>query len=145
MFTTILLPTDGSTLADKAVPTAIEFAKLTGGKIIGIYVVEPLPLTAIADGGVAIDLEIYEEQMQETAQRHIDKLADAARAAGVAFEGVIARSVNPYEEIVEAAIKMNCDIILMASHGRKGLNKFFLGSETQKVLSHTTIPVMVLR
>jgi nucleotide-binding universal stress UspA family protein len=145
MFTTILLPTDGSTLADKAVPTAIEFAKLTGGKIIGIYVVEPLPLTAIADGGVAIDLEIYEEQMQETAQRHIDKLADAARAAGVAFEGVIARSVNPYEEIVKAAIKMNCDIILMASHGRKGLNKFFLGSETQKVLSHTTIPVMVLR
>ena len=145
MFSTILLPTDGSTLTDKAIPAAIEFAKLNGGKIIGIYVIEPLPLTAIVDGGIGIDLEVYEKQMRDTAQIGIDKLADAARAAGVAFEGVIARSINPYEEIVNAALKFNCDIIVMASHGRKGLNKFFLGSETQKVLSHTTVPVLVLR
>ena len=145
MFKTILLPTDGSALSEKAIPTAIEFAKLTGGKIVGIYVIQPLPLTAIADGGIAIDLETYEKQMRDAAQLHIDKIGDEARAANIAFEGVIAKSVNPYEEIIDAAIKFNCDIILIASHGRKGLNKFFLGSETQKVLSHTTLPVMVLR
>lgn len=145
MFKTILLPTDGSALTEKAIPTAIEFAKLTGGKIIGIYVIQPLPLTAIADGGIAIDLGIYEQQMRDTAQIHIDKLAEVARAANVAFEGIIAQSVNPYEEIINASNQFNCDVILMASHGRKGLNKLFLGSETQKVLAHTTLPVMVLR
>jgi nucleotide-binding universal stress UspA family protein len=145
MFKTILLPTDGSALTEKAIPTAIDFAKLTGGKIIGIYVIQPLPLTAIADGGIAVDVGIYEQQMRDAAQIHIDKLGEAARAAGVTFEGIIAQSVNPYEEIIDASIKFNCDIILMASHGRKGLNKLFLGSETQKVLAHTTLPVMVLR
>jgi nucleotide-binding universal stress UspA family protein len=145
MFTTILLPTDGSALTEKAIPTALEFAKLTGGKIIGIHVIEPLPLTAIADGGIAIDVGIYEQQMRAAAQIYIDRLAEAARAANVAFEGVIAQSLKPYEEIINASNQFNCDVILMASHGRKGLNKLFLGSETQKVLAHTTLPVMVLR
>ncbi len=105
MFKTILLPTDGSALTEKAIPTAIEFAKLTGGKIIGIYVIQPLPLTAIADGGIAVDVGLYEQQMRDAAQIHIDKLGEAARAANVAFEGVIAESVNPYEEIIDASTK----------------------------------------
>jgi nucleotide-binding universal stress UspA family protein len=72
-------------------------------------------------------------------------VANAASAAGIPFQGVITTSTSPSDEIVEAAKKFNCDIILMASHGRSGLEKLLLGSETQKVLSHTTLPVLVFR
>lgn len=145
MFKTILLPTDGSPLSDKATATAIQFAQLNGAKIIGINVVQPFPFASMSDGGIAFDAGIYERQMQESAQAYIDKIGAAAQAANVPFEGMVALSASPHEEIVAAAIKFNCDIILMASHGRKGLNKLFVGSETQKVLAHTTLPVMILR
>ncbi len=145
MFKTILFPTDGSALSEKIIPTAIDFATLTGAKIIAIYVVQPLPFPTVTDGGINIDAGIYEQQMNEAAQHHLNKIGDEARAAKIPFESVVVQSVNPYEEIVKTAAQAHCDIILMASHGRKGLNKLFLGSETQKVLAHTTLPVMVLR
>ncbi|MET3134856.1 nucleotide-binding universal stress UspA family protein [Oxalobacteraceae bacterium GrIS 1.11] len=145
MFKTILLPTDGSELSDKASATAIEFAQLNQAKIVAISVVQPFPYSPMGDGGVVLDAGLYEKQMQEVAQHNIDKVGAAARAANVPFEGVVALSLSPYEEIVAAAATHQCDIILMASHGRTGLNKLFLGSETQKVLAHTTLPVMVLR
>ncbi|HAT33636.1 MAG TPA: universal stress protein [Janthinobacterium sp.] len=145
MFKTILLPTDGSELSEKATATAIQFAQLNQAKIVAISVVQPFPFSPMADGGIVIDAGLYERQMQEAAQRSLDKVGRAAQAANVPFEGVVALSISPYEEIVAAASKHNCDIILMASHGRTGLNKLFLGSETQKVLAHTTLPVMVLR
>jgi nucleotide-binding universal stress UspA family protein len=145
MFKTILLPTDGSPLSEKAAATAVQFAQLNGAKIVAVSVVQPFPLSAFGDGGVVLDAGLYEQQMQEAAQINIDKVAAMAQAANVPFEGVTAVSVSPYEEIVATATKKNCDIILMASHGRTGLNKLFLGSETQKVLAHTSLPVMVLR
>ena len=92
-----------------------------------------------------LDASLYEQQMQEASQRAVDKIGEAARAVGVPFEGVVVVSPSPHEEIVNAAQTHHCDIILMASHGRKGLNKLFVGSETQKVLAHTELPVMVLR
>lgn len=145
MFKTILLPTDGSPLSEKAAATAIQFAQLNGAKIVAISVVQPFPLSAFGDGGVVLDAGLYEQQMQEAAQKNVDKVGALAQAANVPFEGVTAVSVSPYEEIVATAAKNHCDIILMASHGRTGLNKLFLGSETQKVLAHTHLPVMVLR
>ena len=145
MYKMILLPTDGSALSEKIAPTALDFARLTGGKIVALYVVQPYPFPTVTDGGVGFDPEVYEQQMNEAARLHLDKIGDLARAANIPFEGIIARSPSPYEEIVETAARLNCDIILMASHGRKGLNKLFLGSETQKVLAHTTLPVLVLR
>ena len=145
MFKTILLPTDGSDLTEKIIPAAIEFAKVTGGKIIALYVVQPFPYPNFTDGGVGIDAGVYKQQMNEAGRQHLDKLDATARAANVPFEGILAQSPSPYEEIVATAARLNCDIILMASHGRKGLNKLFLGSETQKVLAHTTLPVLVLR
>ena len=145
MFKTILLPTDGSPLSEKAAATAIQFAQLNGAKIVAISVVQPFPLSAFGDGGVVLDAGLYEQQMQEAAQKNVDKVGAMAQAANVPFEGVTAVSVSPYEEIVATATKNHCDIILMASHGRTGLNKLFLGSETQKVLAHTHLPVMVLR
>jgi nucleotide-binding universal stress UspA family protein len=145
MFKSILLPTDGSDLSDKATATAVRFAKLNQAKIVAITVIQPLPFSSMGDSGAVIDSGQFATQMQDAARRHIEKVAAAALAADIPFEGVITMSPSPYEEIVEAAKKHGCDIIVMASHGRTGLNRLFLGSETQKVLAHTTLPVMVLR
>ncbi|CAN7268728.1 MULTISPECIES: universal stress protein [Duganella] len=145
MFKSILLPTDGSDLSDKATATAVRFARLNQAKIVAITVIQPLPFSSMGDSGAVIDSGQFATQMQDAARRHIEKVAAAALAADIPFEGVITMSPSPYEEIVEAAKKHGCDIIMMASHGRTGLNRLFLGSETQKVLAHTTLPVMVLR
>lgn len=143
MFKTILVPTDGSPLSDKAIAAAIEFAKFSGGKVIGLSVAEPYPFSPLAE--MASEPDIYEDHMRELALLHVKKVEDAAAQANVSCDTSIALSYNPYEEIIRTAEKFNCDAIFMASHGRKGLSKLFLGSETQKVLAHTTIPVLVLR
>ena len=145
MFKTILLPTDGSDLSDKATATAVEFAKLNRAKIVSITVIQPLPLSSMGDGGAVIDSGQFAVKMQEAARSYIDKVAAAARAADIPFEGVISVSPTPYEEIIEAAKKFDCDLIMMASHGHTGINKLLLGSQTDKVLSHTTLPVLVLK
>jgi nucleotide-binding universal stress UspA family protein len=145
MFKTILVPTDGSPLSDKAINAAIEFARCNGSKIIGLSVAESYPFTSIYDDVVVAETNIYDEKMQERAQMLVQKIADLAQAANVPCETSIVQSFSPYEEIVKTAEKSRCDVIFMASHGRKGLNKLFLGSETQKVLAHSSIPVLVFR
>jgi nucleotide-binding universal stress UspA family protein len=145
MFKTILVPTDGSTLSDKAIAAAVEFAKLAGSKIVGLSVAEPYPFAPLYQNSGAADTTIYEEKMRESAQLHVQKIADAAKNAGVTYEAVIKQSFSPYEEIIATAKKFDCDVIFMASHGRKGLNRLFLGSETQKVLAHSSLPVLVFR
>jgi nucleotide-binding universal stress UspA family protein len=145
MFKSILLPTDGSELSDKATATAIEFAKLHQARIVSIAVITPLPFSSIGDSGAVIDSGQFATQMQKAAEHHLEKVANAAAAANIPFESVLSTSLSPHEEIVETAKKYHCDLIMMASHGRKGLKGLLLGSETQKVLAHTTLPVMVLR
>lgn len=145
MFKTILVPTDGSSLSDQAINAAIEFAQSTGGKIVGLSVAEPYPYAPMTDGSVTVDANNYEEKMREMAQMHVRKIADAAQAANVTYETCVRQSFRPYEEIISVAKKHHCDVIFMASHGRKGLSRLFVGSETQKVLAHTTIPVLVFR
>jgi len=145
MFKNILLPTDGSSLSEKATAIAVNFARIHGARIVSVCVAQPFPFVPMGDGAVIPDAEVFDTQMTGAARASVEKVAAACAAAGVPFEGVIANSASPYEEIIAAADKYNCDIILMASHGRKGLNKLFLGSETQKVLAHTELPVLVLR
>ena len=145
MFKTILVPTDGSSLSDQAINAAVEFAQTTGGKIVGLSVAEPYPYTPLTDGSITVDANSYEEKMREMAQMHVRKIADAAQAANVPCETCVRQSFNPHEEIISVAVKHNCDVIFMASHGRKGLSRLFVGSETQKVLAHSTIPVLVFR
>jgi nucleotide-binding universal stress UspA family protein len=150
MFKTILLPTDGSPLSDKAARTALEFAQMTGGKIIVLSVIEPQPVPAMIgggmmDSGVTVEPVLYQQEMQQVAQGHVDLIAAAARAADVPFESVVTLGANAYDEIVKTAELYHCDLIMMASHGRSGLEKWLMGSETEKVLSHTTLPVLVLR
>jgi nucleotide-binding universal stress UspA family protein len=145
MFKSILLPTDGSDLSEKATATAMEFARLHQSRITALTVIQPMLISALGDGGAVLDAGQYEAQMHDTAREHINKVAAAASAAGIPFEGIIAMSASPSDEIVQAATKYGCDLIMMASHGRTGLSKLLLGSETQSVLSHTTLPVLVLR
>jgi nucleotide-binding universal stress UspA family protein len=145
MFKVILLPTDGSELSRKAIDTAIEYAQVCGAKIHGISVAEPYPFTPLAESAMAIDPTIYEENVRNLAQQHVNKISDAAKIAGIECEVSIVLSFSPDEEIINAAKKYNCDAIFMASHGRSGLSRLFLGSKTQKVLAHSTIPVLVLR
>ena len=145
MFKIILVPTDGSLLSDTAIDAAVRCAKLTGGKIIGLSVAEPYPYSPLAEGAMTVDANMYQEKMIQMAQLHVQKIAVAAKAGGVECEAVVGQSFNPYDEIISLAKSKNCDVIFMASHGRKGLNKLFVGSETQKVLAHSTIPVLVFR
>ena len=145
MFKSILFPTDGTELSEKAAATAVQFALLNQARIIGITVVQPVPATPISDVGVVVDVGDFAVHMQEAAREHIDKLAAAAQIAGVPFEGVVSTSTVPFEEIIEASKKYSCDLIIMATHGKTGLDKFLLGSQTDKVLSNTTLPVLVLR
>ncbi|WP_334189486.1 universal stress protein [Noviherbaspirillum sp.] len=145
MFNTILVPTDGSALSGKAIRGAIELARLTGGRIVAVAVAEPYPFAPLSQGDVTPDQNIYEKQTRMYAQLHADQAADIAAKAGVPCEKHVTMSLSPYEGILAAAAEHGCDAIFMASHGRKGLNRLFVGSETQKVLAHTTIPVMVFR
>lgn len=145
MFKSILLPTDGSQLSERAAETAIEFAKVHGARLTAVTVMQPLPVVPLGDAAVLPDAGLYDREMRRNLEAGLDKIVAAATAAGVPCDAVLAEANSPYEAIVKTAEEQHCDIILMASHGRKGLNKLFLGSETQKVLAHTKLPVLVLR
>ena len=93
----------------------------------------------------AVSPEQYERAARKRAERALQKIADRARAAGVEYDADYAQSDHPHEAIIHAALKHGCDLIFMASHGRRGLSALLLGSETQKVLTHTKIPVLVYR
>jgi nucleotide-binding universal stress UspA family protein len=149
MYTHILVPTDGSTLSDKAVEAAIKLAKLAGARITAFHAVEPYPLqgayAAEASGVAELQPEIFAERNEEYAKRVLDAVARAAAAAKVPCTTEYATSRSASQAIVERARSEKCDLIVMASHGRRGLEGFLLGSETQKVLTHSTIPVLVYR
>jgi nucleotide-binding universal stress UspA family protein len=146
MFKNILFPTDGSDLSDKVAARVIELAQVHGGRIVAISVIQPFPFLPMGDSGmVAPDAGVYQSHMERAAQQNVNKVAAAAGAANIPFEGVVSLAASPYQEIVATAEKYGCDAIVMASHGRSGLNRLFLGSESQKVLAHTHLPVLVLR
>jgi nucleotide-binding universal stress UspA family protein len=139
-----LVPTDGSELSTKAVGGAVEVAKKLGASIVGITVMEPYSYASLSEYRPE-SLEDYEARTQAVAKERLQQLEATARAAGVKVETIVAKSFSPFEAIIETAQKAGCDVIFMASHGRRGLGAVLLGSETQKVLTHSTIPVMVYR
>ena len=149
MYKHILVPTDGSALSDKAVEAAIKLAKLAGARITAFHAVEPYPLqsayAAEASGVAELQPEIFTERSEEYAKRVLDAVASAAAAANVQCDTEYATSRSASQAIVNKAATEGCDLIVMASHGRRGLEGFLLGSETQKVLTHTSIPVLVYR
>jgi nucleotide-binding universal stress UspA family protein len=149
MYKHILVPTDGSALSDKAVAAAINLAQLLGARITAFHSIEPYPLqgayAAEASGVAELQPKIFAERSQEYAKRVLDAVASAAAAAKGQCATDSATSRSAFQAIVEKARKENCDLIVMASHGRRGLEGFLLGSETQKVLTHSSIPVLVYR
>ena len=149
MYKHILVPTDGSALSDRAVAAAINLAQLLGARITAFHAMEPYPLqgayAAEASGVAELQPELFAECSEEYAKRVLAAVASAAKAANVECTTEYATSRSPSQMIVEKARADGCDLIVMASHGRRGLEGFLLGSETQKVLTHTSIPVLVYR
>ncbi len=145
----ILLPTDGSKLSNKAVKQAIEFAKALGAKITAVHVVGGYHQILPDDGFVMPEIPAlkkrFEEQEAARAKTILDSVKEAAQMAGVECYVVVATGDMPYEMIIKQATKSKCDLIIMASHGRRGFQGILLGSETQKVLTHSKIPVLVCR
>ena len=144
MFKRILVPTDGSELTAKAVAKAIDLAKALGASIYTLSVKEPFPYSAISEMQPVPPQEFFDAQERIAAER-VNSVREAAKAAGLACEAHTIEAVHPWEAIIDHAKANACDLIVMSSHGRRGVTALLLGSETQKVLTHTTIPVLVVR
>jgi nucleotide-binding universal stress UspA family protein len=143
----ILFPTDGSKLSSKAAAHAIGLAKAMRARLTGFHVSPDYPMPVYADGVIFEPLapEDYRAQCKKEADRILNAVAIKARAARVRFSGAHAISSTPWEAILAAAKKHRCDAIVMASHGRRGVSALVLGSETQRVLTHSKLPVLVVR
>jgi nucleotide-binding universal stress UspA family protein len=147
MFKHIMIPTDGSDLSEKAIEAAVEFAREVKARITAF--------TAVPEYKVPSEIELmsrhgvspaqYEERAGREAEAVLKKIADRARAAGIECEAEFVQSDFPYEAIIRAAEKHGCDLIFMASHGRRGVSALLHGSQTQGVLTHCTIPTLVYR
>ena len=145
MYANILIPTDGSQLSGKAVEHGIALAKRIGAKITVLTVSTPFH-TFTTDTQMIEDTPAqYKARMQDHAEKTLGAAGRAAQAAGVACETVHVEHEHPYQAIIDTAGAKGCDLIVMASHGRRGLSAIVLGSETVKVLTHSKIPVLVHR
>lgn len=147
MYRKILVATDGSSLSKKTVNQAIALAQLMGAELVAFKVVPRYPQSYF-EGGVALaasEVSRIEKQWADHGQAVVDAVAKSAKAKGVAVKAVIAKSDLVSEAVIAAAKKNKCDLIVMASHGRRGIKRLLLGSETQQVLTHSHIPVLVLR
>ena len=144
MYKRILVPTDGSERSVKAVEGAARFARPLGATLVVMTVVEPYSYTNLAEYRPE-SIEQYDERVTAEAEERLEAARKIAVAAGVEVKTVMVKSFSPAEAIIEQAEKNGCDIIFMASHGRKGIAAVLLCSETQKVLTHSHFPVMVYR
>jgi nucleotide-binding universal stress UspA family protein len=147
MYKKLLVATDGSTLSKKAVRSAVELAESLGAELVALYVVPSYPVSYF-EGGVTIstqEIARTEKQWADQGQAIVDAVKTSAEAQGLKAKAVVARSNLVAEAILSAAKRHKCDLIVMASHGRRGLKRILLGSETQHVLTHSSIPVLVLR
>jgi nucleotide-binding universal stress UspA family protein len=146
MFTNILIPTDGSEQSQRAVRTGVELAKLHRGRITGVHVIPDYHLLIAYEGAFdPITEERIEEEARARADSYLAFIRKAAEEAGVPCDTVCETSDHPYDAILKTADTKKCDLILMTSHGRKGLAAVLLGSETRKVLTHTRVPVLIVR
>lgn len=144
MYKRILVPTDGTEITAKAVQAAIELAKLSGGELFAISVKEPFPYSAISEMQPVPPQEFYDAQ-ERIATERVKAAVDGAAAAGVKCQGYTVEALHPWEAILDHAATHGCDLIVMASHGRRGVAALLLGSETQRVLLHSKLPVLVVR
>lgn len=144
MYKRILFPTDGSDITNKALQSALAMARLCGAEIHVLAVKEPFPYSAISEMQPVPPQDFFDAQERVAAAR-VKAVSDTAVAAGVACRGYTVEALHPWEAILDHAKAQGCDLLVMASHGRRGVAALLLGSETQKVLTHSTLPVLVVR
>jgi len=147
MFKRILIPTDGSTIADKAVKAGIRFAREIGARVVGYYAIEPLQAYYYSEGAMVDGRLIAELDRQSKAagEKALAAMAKLAKGGRVRFDSLCDKPRTAYDGIIAAARRKKCDAVFMASHGRTGLAKLVVGSVTQKVLAQSKIPVVVYR
>ena len=147
MYKHILIPTDGSELSDKAVAAGIDYARETGARVT-LFTAVPeyeVPNEAAVMARQVISIEEHDRRAERQAREILDRAAQRARDAGVDCSTDFAQSDHPYEAIIAAANGRGCDAIFMSSHGRTGLSRMWHGSETEEVLTHSSIPTLVYR
>lgn len=147
MYQRILVTTDGSKLSKKAVTSAIALAALSKAELVALKVAPRYPQSYF-EGAIALqaeDISRVEKQWADEAQGVVDAVAKAASAKGVVTKAVVVKSDVVSDAVLASVKKYQCDLIVMASHGRRGIKRLLLGSETQQVLTHATVPVLVLK
>ncbi len=147
MFKHILVPTDGSTLSLRAAKNAVRFAKVHGARITAFYAAPEYHPNIAGDYLPAnfVPLAVYQKQIKKTAEKYLDQIKKLADVLGVACSGAFTSNDFPHQAIIKAAKERKCDLIFMASHGRSGIAGLLIGSETNKVLTHCKLPVLVYR
>ena len=146
MFKHILISTDGSAVSHRAAKAGVALARALGAKVTAYRAVESLDPLYVE--GYAFDQTVIDradKRLREAGQKHVDAIGKMARVAGVRFASVVMNASSAYEGIINTAKKQKCDLIFMASHGRRGISRLLMGSVTQQVLTHTKIPVVVYR
>ena len=145
MFKHILIPIDGTELSVAALDKSLTLARETGAKVTVLMTIEPAPIVMMAMVQLTEQQNRYHQHAKEQAARHLGEAAAKAKAAGVPCDTVQVDHDHPSQAIIETAAGKGCDLIAMASHGRRGISALVLGSETTKVLTHSTMPVLVYR
>ena len=146
MYKHILISTDGSDVAQKDVDQGLALAKALGARVTLITVTESFPIYASAGAGwVSTEMANYDDIQKEHAEKILATAKQAADGLGVTAETLYVPNASPAEAIVEAAKSRGCDMIAMASHGRRGIGRLLLGSQTSEVVSHAPVPVLVVR
>ena len=145
MFKHVLLPTDGSKLSEDAIRMGVQLAKTINAKVTGFHVMPEFHVFTYKTEMLEDTKREFGRDSKAHAAQYLSVIETAAKAAGVTYEVVSSVHDHPYEAIIEVADERECDLIVMASHGRKGVQAVLLGSETQKVLTHSHVPVLVCR
>jgi nucleotide-binding universal stress UspA family protein len=145
MYKSILIATDGSELAGKAVNAGLQLAKELKSKVSAVTVTEPWTAYVTGEAAIAFPLDEYEKSVAEIAARALAEVDSAAKKVGVACKGIHVKDQYPADGILETAKSLGCDLIVMSSHGRRGLGRLLLGSAAVSVLTHSSIPVLICR
>ena len=145
MYKHILIATDGSELSTRAVEHGVALARSVGAKVSFLTVTPLLAEFWPDEEGLEDPRPQFEKFMKKRAKKSLAAAGELAAAAGISFEKCRRQSDRPYEEIIRVAETQHCDLIVMASHGRRGASAMLLGSETTKVVTHSKVPVLVVR
>ena len=145
MYAHILIATDGSELSDKAVRHGLALAKVHGARVTAVHVTEPWTAAVSGEWALAFPAEEYEESAAANAKSVLARVVEEAQRVGVTCKTAHVKDQFAAEGIVAEAKARNCDLIVMASHGRRGFAKLLLGSEAVRVLTHSVVPVLIYR